>query len=76
MHAEGQSEIAARLFGAQARFRDAIHRPQTPAKQSDWENKLAEIGSSLGTERFTAAWEQGRAMTWEQAIAYALEIVA
>ncbi|MFA0754594.1 MAG: hypothetical protein YPKNTGVA_000088, partial [Candidatus Fervidibacter sp.] len=37
------------------------------------EQIVTELRSALGDEAFAVAWEEGRAMTLEQAIAYALE---
>jgi predicted ATPase/DNA-binding SARP family transcriptional activator len=73
--ARDEPERAARLFGAAEARREAFS-PQAPHHwASRWaprEQWIATIRSSLGEEAFAAAWAAGRAMTLEQAIAYAL----
>ena len=43
------------------------------AEREEFEQALASIHAALGEDAFTAAWEEGRAMTPQQAVAYALE---
>jgi predicted ATPase/class 3 adenylate cyclase len=68
-----QPERAARLWGAAERLRQAIGRRSAPATRATYERATAAARVQLGTEAFAAAWAQGRAMTAEQAIAYAQE---
>lgn len=65
---------AARLFGAAAGQRDehgSLFIPVIPA-QYDW--ALATMHAKLDDATFAVEWTEGRAMTLEQAIAYALEL--
>ena len=36
------------------------------------DKQMASVREALGEEAFAAAWDAGRAMTWEQAVEYAL----
>ena len=69
----GQAEQAARFWGASQALREAIGSPLPPNEKEEYDLMVAEARTSLGELSFSAAWEQGRAMTFEQAIAYALE---
>jgi predicted ATPase/class 3 adenylate cyclase len=70
---EGQAKRAARLFGATEALRQPIQAPVPGHERLDYESRVAAAREALGAEAFAAAWEEGRAMTLEQAIAYALE---
>jgi tetratricopeptide (TPR) repeat protein len=70
---KGQRERAARLLGAAEALREAIGAPMYLPERPDYEQIVTELRSALGDEAFAVAWEEGRAMTLEQAIAYALE---
>jgi tetratricopeptide (TPR) repeat protein len=71
--ARGHVERAARLFGAAARLRDAIHAPLSPAERLHHDLEVEAARAGFGDEAFAAAWAAGRAMTLEQAVAYALD---
>jgi tetratricopeptide (TPR) repeat protein len=71
--AQGQAEKAVRLFGAAAALRASIGSVIDPADQARYKKNLNSLRAKLGRERYKAAWDIGRAMTMEQAIAYALE---
>jgi predicted ATPase len=71
--AHGQPEKAARLFGAGAALRASIHSVIDPVDQPEYESKISSLRAKLGEERFVATWDEGRVLTLEQAIAYALE---
>jgi predicted ATPase/DNA-binding CsgD family transcriptional regulator len=71
--AQKQPERAARLFGAAAALREVIGAPRPPAFRSYHERSLAAVRDRLGEENFAAAWEEGWAMTTQQAIDYALK---
>lgn len=66
-------EKAARLFGMGERLREDIHFAVTPANRLLYDEHIAQIRAALGEATFTACWAEGRAMTLEQAIAYALQ---
>ncbi|HET7090142.1 MAG TPA: tetratricopeptide repeat protein [Anaerolineae bacterium] len=69
--AQGQPERAARLFGAAEALRGAIGAPLPPADRAGHERDAAAVRAQLGKAAFDAASAEGRAMTMEQAIAYA-----
>jgi predicted ATPase/class 3 adenylate cyclase/Tfp pilus assembly protein PilF len=62
-----------RLWGAAAALREAVGSPLPPADRERQEREAAEVQKTLSAAAFTVAWEEGRAMTWEQAVAYALD---
>jgi tetratricopeptide (TPR) repeat protein len=65
---------AVRLWGAADRLRDEIAAPLPPSQQASLEEDLAAARQELrDDEAFDAAWQQGRAMTLEQAVELALE---
>lgn len=65
--AQGDTRSAARLFGAAEALRETINRPQLP-----YERDLEAPRLDRGSVMWLAAWQEGRALTLEQAIAYAL----
>jgi tetratricopeptide (TPR) repeat protein len=71
--AERASERAARLFGAAEALREAVGFEHLPEEDAWREPYGAAARSWLGREGWEAALAQGRAMTLEEAISYALE---
>jgi tetratricopeptide (TPR) repeat protein len=78
---EGMAEVAtlqeqlARmvvLFGAAATLRTRLGTLPYPAEQAAYDRQLVRARDRLGADAFDASWAEGRAMTLEQAIAYAL----
>jgi hypothetical protein len=69
---QGQSERAARLFGAAEALRAFIGAPLTSADRGDYDRNVATTRVGLDEPAFAAAWAEGRAMTLEQAVGYAL----
>ena len=70
--AEGQYVRAARLLGAAESHRKAQGNPLPFAHRSDYDRPVATIRAGLNEEALGSAWAEGRAMTLEQAIEYAL----
>ena len=70
--AQGQAKKAVCLFGAAASLRESIGSVIDPVDRADYENRLDSLSTELGEPRFVAAWNEGRAMSREQAVAYAL----
>jgi hypothetical protein len=72
--AQGRPERAAQLFGAVEALSEKVG---VEVSWSAWrtlnERDLATTRGKLGEETFEAAWAEGRAMTFEQAVAGALE---
>jgi len=63
---------AAVLFGTTEALREAIEAPPPPFIRDHYDQLVAELRSALGEEDFKKAWDQGRTMSLEQAIASAL----
>lgn len=67
--ARGEAERSARLYGT-AR---SLGYQQAPAERALREPYLAAARSRLDEAAWKAAWEEGQAMTFEEAVSYALE---
>jgi hypothetical protein len=70
---QDQPARALHLAGATAALREALGAPLPPDEQARVEGPLATARQALGEETAAEALAAGRAMTMEQAIAYALE---
>ncbi len=68
----GRWERAARLSGAAVALREAIGTPVPPVDRAEYERNVAAVRAQMDEKAFAAAWAEGRAMTLEQATAYAL----
>ncbi len=64
--------LAAPLWGAATALRDGIGSPRSPRDQEQFDRGVAAVRSALGEAAFDAAFAEGRALTMEEAIAYAL----
>ena len=73
----GKPVRAARLWGAAEALREQLGMSLSPfdLDQSGYEQDLAAVISALSEAAFEAAWAEGRAMSPEQAIEYALGAV-
>jgi non-specific serine/threonine protein kinase len=72
----GEAERSGRLTGAAEGLHEAVGVPvyvYYEPHRSVYERTVATVRSHLGEEVFEAARAEGRAMTFEQAVAYALE---
>jgi len=70
---QGLPERGARLFGAADVLFDASSLVVDPLNRADHDRNLAAARAQLGDDAFAAAWEAGRALTLEQALAEALD---
>ncbi len=70
----GRPQRAARLLGAAEALREAIGSPLTTPTRAlvDYDRYLAAARAALTPESFAASWNEGRSMTLDQAIEYAL----
>jgi tetratricopeptide (TPR) repeat protein len=68
-----QPTRAARLWGAAEALRTSSGASQSLAERIRYECSVAAARAQFDDAVFVAAWPEGRAMTLEQAIAYALE---
>lgn len=71
--AERQFERAAHLLGAAEHLGETIGASLVQTERADYETSIAATRAALGEAAFAAAWVQGRAMTLDEAVAYALE---
>jgi len=69
----GRAERAARLFGAAETAREDLGTPRWPALQGLYVRHVATIMEVLGPERYRQIVEQGRAMTLDEAVSFALQ---
>jgi hypothetical protein len=67
------AQRAARLFGAAEGLFEATGGGLAAADQAEYDRYLALTRDQVEESALAAAWAEGRAMTMEQAIAYALE---
>jgi DNA-binding CsgD family transcriptional regulator len=72
LETEGEAERAAKLFGAAQALREAAGYHLTPEEEAWREPYLATTRSRLGDDSWEEALAQGRAMSMEEAIEYAL----
>ena len=70
---QGDWERAARLWGAAEGLRESVGAPTPLAEKEYYQMLLSATHSRLTAPEWAAAWDTGRAMSLEQAIAYALE---
>ena len=70
--AQRQHERAARLFAAAQAGRESVGAPLPPPEQPDHDQHVALSRAGLGNAVFATTWAEGRAMTLEHAIEYAL----
>jgi tetratricopeptide (TPR) repeat protein len=71
--AQGRAKKAVRLYGAASALRASIGSVIDSVDQPEYDSKLTALRAELGEERYTAAWDEGHAMTLDQAVAHALE---
>jgi tetratricopeptide (TPR) repeat protein len=62
-----------RLYGAATALHELGGRPPRPAELELRERNLASLRQRLDPATFDAAWAEGRAMTLEQAVVYAVQ---
>jgi predicted ATPase/DNA-binding CsgD family transcriptional regulator len=70
--AAGRAERAACLLGAASALRERVGGALYPHWLADHQRATETARAALGERAFEAAWRQGRAMSREQAVAYAL----
>jgi non-specific serine/threonine protein kinase len=63
---------AARLFGAAEALREATGAPLAAGDRANYESQVESVRGALGEEQFASAWDDGRAMQYEAAVALAL----
>ena len=71
---QGALRWAAQLWGAAEALREAIDVPRLPVDRRSYEQAVATVRAQLGEEAFAIAWQEGRAMSPEQALAASGEL--
>jgi predicted ATPase/DNA-binding SARP family transcriptional activator len=69
---EGQAERASRVLGAAEAFCERLGLRPPLGAPPEYERTVTEGRAALGEAAFAVAWAQGRAMSLEQAVEYAL----
>ena len=69
---EGDSQRATHLLGAVEALREIISVPVEPLDRAKRERLVARLRTSLDENTFATAWTEGKLMTLEQAVMYAL----
>lgn len=69
---ESKERDAVVLWGLASQLREQLNVPIWPRLQAYYESALERTRHTLGTEEFVAAWDQGRSLPWEQAVAWVL----
>jgi hypothetical protein len=70
----GRPGPGAHLCGQAARLREEIGSPLPPWERLRYDRRIASARAALGNDiAFDLAWQEGQAMTMEQAIEYALQ---
>jgi tetratricopeptide (TPR) repeat protein len=65
---------AARLLGAAEAVRDRLGLRRPPQEQSEHDAWIATLRATLSAPQFTAVWEAGQALSWEEMMACALDV--
>jgi tetratricopeptide (TPR) repeat protein len=68
-----QGEKATKLLGAAETLRQKIEIDMTPPEREEYEKEVADLKANMDEHEFSSLWVEGRSMTMEQAIAFALE---
>jgi len=68
-----QAPRAARLFGAAEALREKIGIPMNPQEHDEYEREVAGLHVQMDEGSFASSWAEGRNMTMEQAISYAID---
>jgi non-specific serine/threonine protein kinase len=73
--AEGHEQLGVRLLGASAAVRDAIGAPALPHEREELDASLRDARKALGEAAYVAAYNAGRALSLDDAVAEALRAV-
>jgi hypothetical protein len=68
-----QGQRAATLFGAAQALREKINISMTPSERVEYDREIADLRQGLDERVFDSSCAAGRAMSMDQAIAFALE---
>jgi len=71
--AQEQGERAVKLMSAAEALRETSKSPRTPQERVEYEEEVTSLRTGMDEKTFVSLWEEGREMTMEQAIEYALQ---
>jgi len=71
--AHAQAERAARLLGAAESLREKIHISMSQFERIEYDKAVAELRIGMDGKAFSNLWSEGRLITMEQAIQFALD---
>jgi len=71
--AQEEEQRAARLFGAAEILRENINIQMTPTERPEYDREVNDLHANMDKSIFENAWAEGRALTMEIAIEFALE---
>jgi predicted ATPase/class 3 adenylate cyclase len=71
--ANGETERAARLWGAAQTLHETKDIPRDPDFLAEADARISAVRSGMGEEEWEEAWRKGRTMPLEEAVSYALE---
>jgi tetratricopeptide (TPR) repeat protein len=63
-----EAESAVRLYGAAHAFRERFHLARPSVSREPYQAEMAALRSALGEKAFSRAWEEGTALTLEDAM--------
>jgi non-specific serine/threonine protein kinase len=72
--AQEEEQRAARLFGAAEILREGAKLPMNHIEQVEYDREVNDLRANMNGSAFTTAWAEGRMMTLEQAVEYALSL--
>jgi predicted ATPase/DNA-binding SARP family transcriptional activator len=70
---QNQMQRTARLFGASEKLHTPLRCEMSAAERAEHDQTVAAARAVLGGQAFAAAYEEGKKMTFDEAVAYALE---
>lgn len=70
--AQEQGERAVKLMSAAESLREASNSAMTPQERIEYASEVASLRAGMDEKTFVLLWDEGRSMTMEQAIEYAL----
>jgi hypothetical protein len=69
----GETERAARLWGAAQALHETKGIPRDPDFLAEADARISAVRSGMGEEEWEESWRKGRAITLDEAVSYALE---
>jgi hypothetical protein len=70
--AQEQGERAVKLLSAAEALRTASKSPRTPQEGIEYDREVAGLRAGMDEKEFDLLWEEGKSMTMEQAVDFAL----